>query len=196
MTSLASFIRMGSGAAGRFALLGAGSGLLTPLAVMLLPEGLPWPSTMLVSGVPFALLMGWSLHRLSGAPLPRCALVFAMTVLAWQCAWVTAVYAHYSVSELRILSGSAAAEMALAGLAGGFVGSALTVLGIGIVSKAFRQRRAWGRTVALGTGLGILLVVDDPLSIKEVGFWVLFVVWQAGVAGSIAHELSATNRSE
>jgi hypothetical protein len=189
MATAASSVTLHPGLPGKLALLGAGTGVLTVLAMTYIPNWMPWPTKIVASGGPFALLLAYGVRQAAGATMLRSAAVVLMTLLAWQCAMTAGIQAHELVNQWAPVSGSAAVKMAVAGLVGGLVGSALTLVGLAVAADAFRRWRAWASTVALGTVLGLLLAGDDAIGTRDVLFWLLFVVWQAGVAWQVARVL-------
>jgi hypothetical protein len=74
-----------------------------------------------------------------------------------------------------------------AGLAGGFVGSALMALGIGLLPAGPRGPAAWLPMMVIGTVAGALLALDNVLDLDLAS--VLYPVWQAGVAVGLAMAL-------
>jgi hypothetical protein len=70
------------------------------------------------------------------------------------------------------------------GLAGGFVGSSIMMIGLGRISSRLRQLEAITLVVLVGTAAGSLLVGSDK------GSFLLFIVWQAGVAAAIAWQFT------
>lgn len=162
----------------------------------------PWQALTVGSEVdpiplPPAIYFGVTLcvaARLAGMRSPwRLAVVFAAVVVAWLGAWTTGHEVYVRLERAFPGStgfGGASAHapwlLAIAGLAAGFVGSAVTVAGIAIVSRALRRPASVARTVAIGAVAGVLLalnsVIDDLLP--------LFLVWQPAVAVSIVHDLA------
>jgi hypothetical protein len=77
-----------------------------------------------------------------------------------------------------------------AGLAGGFVGSAVMALGIGLLPAGPRNPAAWLPMLIIGTIAGALLALDSALELDLTS--VLYPVWQAGVALGLAMALQRT----
>jgi hypothetical protein len=79
----------------------------------------------------------------------------------------------------------------LAWLAGGVIaggiGGGLTAFATGIPAVAIRRAEAWMSIVLVGAGLGLLLYPAARLD----AIILLFVPWQAAVAGTIAYGLTA-----
>jgi len=71
-----------------------------------------------------------------------------------------------------------------AGLAGGFVGSSVMALGIGLLPAGPRDPAAWLPMLVIGTIAGALLALDSALDLDLVS--ILYPVWQAGVAAGLA----------
>jgi hypothetical protein len=74
-----------------------------------------------------------------------------------------------------------------AGLAGGFVGSGVMALGIGLLPAGPRESAAWLPMLVIGTLAGALLAVDSALDLDLTS--ALYPVWQAGVAVTLAMAL-------
>jgi hypothetical protein len=74
-----------------------------------------------------------------------------------------------------------------AGLAGGFVGSGVMALGIGLLPAGPRGASAWLPVLVIGTIAGALLALDSALELDLTSF--LYPVWQAGVAVTLAMAL-------
>ena len=68
-----------------------------------------------------------------------------------------------------------------AGLSAGFVGSLLTIIGLGRISLRLRTLEAIIAAISIGTAAGGLLIFG-----RSVFHWPMFMVWQAGVATAIA----------
>ena len=81
----------------------------------------------------------------------------------------------------------------LAGLAGGFTGAVVMVLGIGLLPAGPRDAVAWLRMLAIGTLAGALLALDNALDLDLTS--VLYPLWQAGVAVGLAMALRRTRLS-
>ena len=77
-----------------------------------------------------------------------------------------------------------AARNVLSGLAGGFVGATLMALGIALLPAGPRNIAAWLPMLATGTVAGALLALDNALDLDLIS--VLYPVWQAGVATTLA----------
>lgn len=80
----------------------------------------------------------------------------------------------------------------LAGLAGGFIGSAIMALGIGLLPAGPRDVVAWLQMLITGTLAGALLALDNALGLDQTS--VLYPVWQAGVAVRLAMALQRRRR--
>ena len=81
----------------------------------------------------------------------------------------------------------------LAGLAGGFIGSAVMALGIALLPAGPRDAVPWLRMLLTGTLAGALLALDNALGLDLTSF--LYPVWQAGVAVRLAQALRWTKRA-
>ncbi len=117
--------------------------------------------------------------------------IFGVTFLAWFAAFKAADQVQSWLADIASLSNY---RLFFAGLAGGFVGSAITAFGISRVDSGFRSR-AWSRTVIIGTVAGSLLECLSNESRDQIPFHVdsllpLFLMWQPAVAASIAYGFS------
>ncbi len=99
---------------------------------------------------------------------PRLALLLAVTVIAWLCAWKTGYHVYERLERdhpgpigFGGASALAPALLAIAGAVAGMVGSATTVVGIIIVSRDFRSVANCVRTVAIGAAAGVLLACNS-----------------------------------
>ena len=75
----------------------------------------------------------------------------------------------------------------LAGLAGGFVGAGIMALAIALLPAGPRDAALWMRMLLTGTLAGALMAVDSALDLDLTS--VLYPVWQAGVAVTLAMAL-------
>jgi hypothetical protein len=83
----------------------------------------------------------------------------------------------------------------VAGLSGGFVGSLITIVGLGRLSKRLRPLDAVVLVVFVGTLAGALLNHDLVIHLDEVEARVLlYVTWQAAVAMAIAWQFTKAPR--
>ena len=80
----------------------------------------------------------------------------------------------------------------LAGLAGGFTGSAVMALGIGLLPAGPRDVMAWLPMLVTGTLAGALMALDNALGLDQTS--VLYPIWQACVAVRLAMALQRTKR--
>jgi hypothetical protein len=168
----------------KIAAAGVFTGLLTPLLPTLIDKllGAPGDLRLALVAVPFAILVGVLVRRLS--LIPRWAAIAAamVTMVAFVCAVNAAIWIDGQVGDV-----AKAVRNICAGLAGGFVGSALMALGIGLLPAGPRDAAAWLPMLVIGTVGGALLAVDSALDLDLTS--VLYPVWQAGVAIALAMAL-------
>jgi hypothetical protein len=87
----------------------------------------------------------------------------------------------------------------LCGIIGGFVGTTIILFGISAIYRSFRNLDGWSRTILIGSASGYLFecAFDPSTSIFHVNsFLPLFLVWQCGVAASLAATLTPQLRYE
>ena len=120
-----------------------------------------------------------------------CVILFS-TVIAWVVAWECA---YNTVGHLNDLCKNAAAEPLLGpntlriilflfgGIAGGFVGGLITLVGISIAISEVGTINNWWRTLFVASFAGTAL---GYYGYDGGSFILLFVVWQVAVAASIA----------
>lgn len=125
--------------------------------------------------------------------LGKCLLAVALTIVGWLVAANTANDV-ISVTVSSDLFGTAEGAKAnrevvgcvLAGLIAGAIGAGLTAFGAGIAADPIRRAKAWIPIVATGALFGLLLYPAAHWN----AIALLFVPWQAAVAGLIAHALT------
>ena len=132
--------------------------------------------------VPFAVLVGMLVRRLTVNPWWAAAAAAVITMVAFVCAVNAAIWIDGQVGDV-----SKTVRNICAGLAGGFVGSALMALGIGLLPGGPRESAAWLPMLAIGTVAGALLALDSALELDLTS--TLYPVWQAGVAVTLAMAL-------
>lgn len=172
----------------RSLLIVAGAGLVSGILTPLLPElldkvvGVPADVRLALVAIPFAVLVFFVVRRFSSNPVWAALAAAVLTMVAFVCAVNAAVF---------IDGQSAGAEKMmrniLAGLAGGFTGSALMALGIALLPAGPRNAAKWPRVVLTGTLAGTLLALDNALGLDRTSF--LYPIWQAGVAVRLAMAL-------
>jgi len=101
------------------------------------------------------------------------------TMAAFVCAVNAAIWVDGQVGDVAKV-----VRNICAGLAGGFVGSGVMALGIGLLPAGPRSLAAWLPMLATGTVAGALLALDNALDLDLAS--VLYPVWQAGVAAMLA----------
>jgi len=125
----------------------------------------------------------------------KCLLTMALTLIGWLAA-VNTANDMFSVLVSSDLFGTVEGAKAnreiigllLAGLSGGAVGAGLTAFGSGIPAEPIRRPKSWILVVIVGAALGPLLYPAMDLDALAI----LFVPWQAMVAGVIAYGLIRT----
>jgi hypothetical protein len=165
---------------------GAGllSGILTPLLPALLDKvaGVPADLRLALVAIPFAVLVFFVVRRFSANPLWAALAAAAITLIAFVCAVNAAIFIDGQTNGADKMM-----RNILAGLAGGFTGSALMGLGIALLPAGPRDAVTWLRMVLTGTLAGTLLALDNALGLDQTSF--LYPVWQAAVAVRLATAL-------
>jgi hypothetical protein len=182
------------------AALGAVSGLISSLPSPLPDLNLRDPDIIinaeaipLHAGIVFGALLACMLWLWASRDPGKCLLAMALALMGWLAAVNTAndVIATILNSELfGTAEGAKASREILAwllgGLSAGAVGAGLTAFGAGIPALAIRRTQAWALIVATGALFGLLLY---PAALLD-ALILLFVLWQAAVAASIAYGLT------
>jgi hypothetical protein len=154
-------------------------------------------------GLYFGLVLGIGVLLWATRSGLKIATVVILTIVAWVCGVKTAFSVHefimQTVNEIAQTPGRLAATLpnyafALCGVLGGLVGSIITTIGISAVSRDFRSFNNCARTIIVGTVAGALLELgvggsDAKLPIHIDSLLPLFLIWQPGVAASIAYGL-------
>jgi hypothetical protein len=163
---------------------GVFTGLLTPLLPTLIDKlvGAPGDLRIALVAVPFAVLVGMLVRRLTVNPWWAAFAAAIITMVAFVCAVNAAIWIDGQVGDV-----AKAFRNICAGLAGGFVGSALMALGIGLLPGSPRDIKAWLPMLVVGTVAGALLALDSALELDLTS--VLYPVWQACVAAALAMAL-------
>ena len=167
-------------------------------------------------GVYFGLVIALATYLWAGRNVLGTAIALMGTVLAWIAAAKLSVHIYTTIdSEVQDVISSIKRVpqspeplklplsldylLGLCGIVGGFVGAAITVLGVAVTAKPMRSVSRWVPTIMIGTVLGALLEFYAPksdtgsvLKVLHIGSLLpLYVCWQMAVAASIAHGLSA-----
>jgi hypothetical protein len=168
----------------KIAAAGVLTGILTPLFQPLIDSiaGTPGDFRIALLALPFAILVAVLVRRLSSNPWWAALAAAVVTMIAFVCAVNAAIWIDGQVRDI-----AKAVRNICAGLAGGFVGSALMALGIGLLPSGPRDPAAWLPMLVIGTVAGALLAVDNALDLDLAS--VLYPVWQAGVAVGLAMAL-------
>jgi hypothetical protein len=161
--------------------LGVLSGILTPLMVPLINKiaGTPGDFRIALVAIPFAVLVFALVRRCSANPWWAAWIAAVITMIAF----VAAVNAAVFVDGQADPAGKAARNV-LSGLAGGFIGALLMALGIALLPAGPRHAAAWLPMLVTGTVAGALLALDNALDLDLAS--VLYPIWQAGVATTLA----------
>jgi hypothetical protein len=168
----------------KIAAAGVLTGLLTPLLPTLIDKlvGAPGDLRIALVAMPFAVLVGMLVQRLTLNPRWAAMAAAVITMIAFVCAVNAAIWIDGQVGDI-----AKALRNICAGLAGGFVGSALMALGIGLLPAGPRDRLVWLPMLVIGTLAGALLALDSALELDLTSL--LYPVWQAGVAVGLATAL-------
>jgi hypothetical protein len=160
------------------------TGLLTPLLPTLIDKivGAPGDFRIALVAMPFAVLVGILVRRLTPNPWWAAFAAAVFTMAAFVCAVNAAIWIDGQVGDV-----ARAVRNICAGLAGGFVGSGVMALGIGLLPAGPRDVSAWLPMLAVGTIAGALLALDSALELDLTSL--LYPVWQAGVAVTLAMAL-------
>jgi hypothetical protein len=166
------------------------TGLLTPLLPTLIDRigGTPGDFRIALVAVPFAILVFILVRRCSANPWWAALLASIVTMVAFVCAVNAAIFIDGQAGEA-----SKTLRNILAGLAGGFTGTVVIVLGIGLLPAGPRVAKAWLPMLVIGTLAGALLALDNALDLDMTS--VLYPVWQAAVAVRLTMALRRTGFS-
>jgi hypothetical protein len=165
----------------KIAAAGVLTGLLTPLLPTLIDKlvGAPGDLRIALVAVPFAVLVAVLVQRLGSIPWWAALAAAVITMVAFVCAVNAAIWIDGQVGDVAKV-----VRNICAGLAGGFVGSGVMALGIGLLPASPRDVAAWLPMLVTGTMAGGLLALDSALELDLTS--VLYPVWQAGVAVTLA----------
>jgi hypothetical protein len=171
----------------KIAMGGVLTGLLTPLLPTLIDKMLGAPGDLRIAlvAVPFAALVLILVRRLTSNPWWAAFAAAIITMVAFVCAVNAAIWIDGQVGEV-----AKAVRNICAGLAGGFVGSGVMALGIGLLPGGPREPAAWLPMLVIGTVAGALLALDSALELDLTS--ALYPVWQAGVGVTLAMALQRT----
>ncbi len=160
---------------------------MTPLLQPLIDglAGSPGDFRIALLALPFAILVAVLVRRLSSEPWWATLAAAVVTMVAFVCAVNAAIWIDGQAENI-----AKAARNICAGLAGGFVGSGVMALGIGLLPAGPRDAAAWLPMLGIGTVAGALLALDNALDLDLAS--VLYPVWQAGVAAGLAIALRRT----
>jgi hypothetical protein len=146
------------------------------------------------AGVAFGAMLAGVAFAWVSRDATKCLLTLALTLVGWLAAANTANDVINTIQSSLLFGtaeGAKANREMLAWLCGGVIaggiGAGLTAFATGIPAIAIRRTEAWMLIVLVGAGLGLLLY---PAALLD-AIVVLFVPWQAAVAGAIAYGLTA-----
>jgi hypothetical protein len=166
----------------------AAAGILTGLVTPLLPTLIdkliraPGDFRLALVAVPFGILVGILVRRLTSNPQWAALAAAIITMIAFVCAVNAAIWIDGQVGDVAKV-----VRNICAGLAGGFVGTGVMALGIGLLPGGPRDVAAWLPMLVTGTVAGALLALDSALELDLTS--ALYPVWQAGVAVTLAMAL-------
>jgi hypothetical protein len=165
----------------KIAAAGVLTGILTPLFQPLIDRiaGAPGDFRIALLALPFAVLVAVLVRRPSSNPWWVAPAAAVITMIAFVCAVNAAIWIDAQVGDVAKV-----ARNSCAGLAGGFVGSGVMAIGIGLLPVGPRDPAAWLPMLGIGTVAGALLALDSALDLDLAS--VLYPVWQAGVAVGLA----------
>ncbi|MEA2822915.1 MAG: hypothetical protein QOJ86_4919 [Bradyrhizobium sp.] len=168
----------------KIAAAGVLTGLLTPLLPTLIDKLISAPGDFRLAlvAVPFAILVGILVRRLTSNPWWAALAAAVFTMAAFVCAVNAAIWIDGQVGDV-----AKAVRNICAGLAGGFVGSGVMALGIGLLPAGPRSLAAWLPMLVIGTLAGALLALDSALELDLTS--ALYPLWQASVAVTLAMAL-------
>lgn len=174
----------------QIALGGVLTGVLTPLLQPWIDriQGAPGDFRIALLAVPFAILVLALVRSCSDSPWWAAMAAGLVTVIAFLCAVHAATWVDAEMTD-----GDKVMRDVVDGLGGGFTGSAVMALGIGLLPSSPRDMPVWLPMLVIGTLTGALLALDLALDLDRVS--VLFPVWQAGVAVGLAMALRQTRRT-
>jgi hypothetical protein len=149
------------------------SGVLTPLLPQLIDRigGGPGDLRIALVAVPFAVLVFMVVRSFSANPRWAALLAAIVTMVAFVCAVNAAIFIDGQANGADKMM-----RNILAGLAGGFTGSAIMALGIGLLPAGPRDVVAWLQMLVAGTLAGALLALDNALGLDQTS--VLYPVWR------------------
>src|SRR3954452_19315500 len=160
------------------------TGVLTPLLPTLIDKLIRAPGDFRLAlvAVPFAIVVGILVRRLTPNPWWTAPAAAGFTMAAFVCAVNAAIWTDGQVGDV-----AKAVRNICAGLAGGFVGTGVMALGIGLLPAGPRDPSAWLPMLVIGTVAGALLALDSALELDLTS--VLYPVWQASLAVTLAMAL-------
>lgn len=168
------------------ALLGALSGQLGTYALGVGIGEAPHPGIyMILTGVWFGCVIGFGIWQYGNRSLVAVATAVAGTWVGWEIAVNLAM--QITENWLKGVGISNFVVTYFAGFAAGSVGAALTWAGAAAFTPALRKASVAGMVTYTGAVFGLLLPWTNELDIPAL----LFVPWQAAVAGVLGFGLAA-----
>ena len=158
--------------------LGLLSGLLSSIAPGVV-EHIKILGVAIYPGSLFGLVIVFGVYRWGKASWWAAVLALVVTVVAW----IAAMRGFESVTD------NATSNIYLGGLVAGAIGAAGAMLSGAITLPALRRLPDWLITIGVGAIAGLLVGPDVQLP-DDKSFLLLFLVWQAAVAGCIGHALT------
>ena len=181
------------------------------IASALLSWRLPEPDIVVFDKTPMLPALWFGLVLCAGVALwsSRSPVALVVVLVASGAAWLAAFEATVHVQSNivdQIISQSGAPTpnftvpvvnylLGLCGMLGGLIGSAILVLVVSVSVGSARSVPTWTRTVLIGTVAGLFLECAASRTAGDVFFHIdsllpLFLVWQIGVAASMAYDFA------
>jgi hypothetical protein len=187
--------------------------VLAVLAIVsaLLSWSLPEPDIVFIHNTPMLPALWFGLVLCTGVALWSSRSPFTLVIvlvasgLAWLAAFETTIQVHSSIEDQIASQAGAPAPnfnvpvvnylKGLCGMLGGLIGSGVLVLVASAVLSSIRTVPCWTLTILIGAVAGLFLEfmesrVEGGLFIHIGSLLPLFLVWQMGVAASMAYNLA------
>jgi hypothetical protein len=168
------------------ALGGIVSGLLTPLAQMLTDRlhlvRMVGGLSLVLQGVPFTVLVIVLARVIARAEWWRALVLGLVALVGFDLAMTVAANVGFALTGRPEVVGNV-----VGGLAGGLVGSGTLAFAAWLLRIGGRSAARWLLVLVVGALLGLLLALDGYLHSETV--WILFPIWQAGVALALLHAI-------
>ena len=145
------------------------------------------------AGVVFAAGMAFCIWLWITRDLGKCGLTFALVLVGWLAAVNTANDLYQALVGSEVFGADFGAKqgrqvlgLVLGGVVAGAVGAGLAAFGAGISARAMRRSENWILVVLIGAAAGALLYPAAAFLMPPV----IFVLWQALVAGTVGFGLT------